>query len=178
MLILLDMDGVLSDFERSALDTFRSFHPDKPYIPIEERNVFYLKDQYPDDSRPLIEDITNSKGFYGNLPVVEGSKEALLELKALGHELYICTSPKLSNPYCIQEKFNWVKEHLGGEWIGRMIVTRDKTLVRGDILIDDKPEIPNSEKAVWEHILYTRPYNKTVTGKRRLTWENWKEVLL
>jgi len=28
----------------------------------------------------------------------------------------------------------------------------------------------------WEHIFYDRPYNRDME-KRRLTWENWKDVL-
>ena len=34
-----------------------------------------------------------------------------------------------------------MEEHLGSEFTKRVILTRDKTLVRGDVLIDDKPTI-------------------------------------
>ena len=38
-------------------------------------------------------------------------------------------------------QFEWVEEHLGRDWTLRLILTRDKTVVNGHILIDDKPKI-------------------------------------
>ena len=44
--VLVDMDGVICDFEQSFLDKFRKQHPDEPYIPLNERKGFYIDDQY------------------------------------------------------------------------------------------------------------------------------------
>jgi len=44
--VLIDMDGVLCDFEQSFLDKFRERHPDEPYIPLSERKGFYIDEQY------------------------------------------------------------------------------------------------------------------------------------
>ena len=44
--VLVDMDGVLCDFEGYFLQKYRETFPEFPYIPLEERNTFYLKDQY------------------------------------------------------------------------------------------------------------------------------------
>lgn len=40
---------------------------------------------------------------------------------------------------CFQ--YAWVERHLGPEFLDKVILTRDKTIVSGDILIDDKPDI-------------------------------------
>jgi 5'-nucleotidase len=70
-----------------------------------------------------------------------------------------------------------VEKNLGPDWVKRVILTKDKTLVKADFLIDDKPEITGAEAVpVWEHILYDRPYNRGA-NRKRLTWANWKEVL-
>ena len=46
------------------------------------------------------------------------------------------------------------------------------------VLIDNKPVITGVEAhPEWEHILYDRPYNREV-NKRRITWENWRDILL
>jgi len=50
-------------------------------------------------------------------------------------------------------------------------------MIRGDILIDDNPKILHEDKASWEHVLYDKSYNKDIKDKRRLTWQNWHEVL-
>ena len=78
---------------------------------------------------------------------------------------------------CVLEKYHWVSEHLGPDWINNIILTRDKTIVRGDILIDDIPEPKGIEKPEWEHVLFDSPYNRHITGKRRMTWDNWRSIL-
>lgn len=44
---------------------------------------------------------------------------------------------------CVQ--YAWVEKHLGHEFLEQVILTRDKTLITGDILIDDKPDILGKE---------------------------------
>ena len=78
---------------------------------------------------------------------------------------------------CKPEKFAWVEEHLGSKWASRIIMTRDKTLVHGDVLIDDKPNIVGVRAPTWKHILYDQPYNQHCADQERLTWSNYKEVL-
>lgn len=177
MRILVDMDGVIADLEKSILDIYRSLHPDKFFIPLDERNSFYVKKQYPDELKPLIDEIRFSKGFYLNIKPVEGSLEALSEMSSRGYKVYICTSPSLSNPSCIQEKYGWVSNHLGKYWTEKMILSRDKTIIQGDLLIDDKPSVTGAQEPTWEHILYSQPYNAHVNSKKRITWKNWESVI-
>jgi len=76
-----------------------------------------------------------------------------------------------------REVHQWIEKHLGRDFTKRIILSKDKTLIRGHLLIDDKPVIENAETAEWEHIIYDCPYNQDVLYKKRLTWMNWKEVL-
>ena len=177
MRILVDMDGVITDFEKGVLDGYRKNHPNKPFIPLEQRTTFYVKDQYPKELQPLVKEIYLSNGFYLGLPPIEGSLEALSELTKRGDEIFICTSPLLENPFCIQEKYNWIINHLGKDWTKKMIVTKDKTIVHGNFLIDDNPDVEGIQQPTWEHILYSQPYNLQANSKRRLTWQNWESVI-
>ncbi|MBK9924682.1 MAG: 5'-3'-deoxyribonucleotidase [Anaerolineales bacterium] len=177
MRILIDMDGVISDFDGEFLKRWQTRHPDKFYIPMEERTVFYVKDQYPEELKPLVAEILLEPGFFRDMMPMDGAKEALLEMAAMGLEVFICTSPLTTYKNCVLEKFEWVDQFLGPEWVKRIVLTKDKTLVKADYIIDDKPDITGVEsKPDWEHILYDRPYNKG-GSKKRLTWENWKDVL-
>lgn len=178
MNILIDMDGVIADFEGEFLTRWRANHPEKIYIPHEERKGFYVSQQYPEEYRDFVEEIYLSPGFYQELPVMEGAIEALNYLVEKGHNVKICTSPMLPKfENCVLEKYNWMLKHFGNSWVERMILTKDKTMVRGDILIDDMPEIKGSLSPLWEHVLYNQHYNKDIEHKRRLTWQNFKEVL-
>lgn len=176
MRILVDMDGVTADFERAVIDIYRAKHPDKQYVPFEKRKNFYVKSDYPKELQPLVDEIYLGKGFFRNLQPIPGSIEALHEMEKY-YDVRLCTSPLLGNPYCTNEKLAWVHEHLGREWQKRTIIAPDKTLVRGDILIDDRPQVDGADTPAWEHIIYDQPYNRHVTGRRRITWNHWRSVL-
>lgn len=44
--VLVDMDGVLADFEGGFLRKFRARFPDQPFIALEDRRGFWLSEQY------------------------------------------------------------------------------------------------------------------------------------
>lgn len=178
MIVLVDMDGVLADFEKGYLDAWKRQHPDKPAIQPEDRNTFYIVNQYPKDLRPLVWDILLAPGFFAALEPVEGAIAAVHEMDALGPEVFICSSPLIPNKTGASEKYAWVQQHLGVDWARRLILTSDKTLVHGDYLIDDRPEVDGSQTPTWTHILFDRPYNRANGQLQRLTWSNWKDILL
>jgi 5'-nucleotidase len=177
MRILVDMDGVLADFESAFLTDWQRQHPEKAFVPLDARTTFYLNEQYPQELREFVFSIYCAPKFFRQLAPIPGGAQALTEMQRLGYEVFICTSPLEIYENCVLEKFQWVDEHLGHSWIRQLVLTSDKTLVRADILIDDKPVISGVETPNWEHILYDQPYNRSDTTKRRLTWQNWKSVL-
>lgn len=177
MLVLVDMDGVLADFEGHLMAEWRARYPNTFDLAREDRTTFYLSRQFPKEHRQKLFDIMYSQQFFASLPAIPGGREALEQMDAMGWEVFLCSSPLLSNKTGASEKYAWVEKHLGADWLGRLILAPDKTMVQGDILIDDRPEITGAATPTWEHVLYDHPYNRHVNGKRRLTWENWKHVL-
>lgn len=178
MIILCDQDGVLADFENAFLLEMQKRHPNVPTIPIAQRTTFRLKEQYPVELTNIIENIYSSKGFFLSFEPIPGSIEALQRMQKKGHDVYICTSPLSESPPCYTEKYQWVLKHLGKDWARRLIITKDKTLVYGHLLIDDRPEISGLITPSWEHVIYSQPYNQNTNGKRRLTWDqDWESIL-
>lgn len=178
MLVLVDMDGVLADFEGRLMEEWHRRHPNTFNLPREERTSFYLSRQFPKEHRGKLFEIMYTPQFFASLPPFPGGKQAINDMKELGWEVFLCSSPLIGNPTGASEKFAWVEEHLGKEWRGRLILASDKTLVHGDILIDDRPDVKGVAQPSWEHVLYDQPYNHEIKGQRRLTWENWQAVLL
>lgn len=177
-IILIDMDGVIADFRKGFFEQYKERFPEKPLPdPISDPAQFYIEDNYPAEFKEAIQEIYRSPGFFIKLPAIEGALEALEEMSQSENEIFICTSPILENPGSAQEKLAWVFKHLGESWRRKVIITKDKTLVKGDILIDDKPEIKGVCKASWRQFLYEQDYNEHITDKPRLNWKNWKEVL-
>ncbi|MBI2045629.1 5'-3'-deoxyribonucleotidase [Candidatus Pacearchaeota archaeon] len=175
MIILVDMDGVLADYNLGIEKELKKrclWTPDR-----NEFKTFYYADNCPPEYGKVIDVIGSKKGFAFDLPSIKGGKEALEKMLELGQEVRICTAPFGDYKITIPEKLAWAEYNIGKGWAKKIVLTKDKTLIRGDILIDDKPKILGIMEPVWEHVLYDKSYNKEVEGKRRLTWENWREVL-
>ncbi|HVO43324.1 MAG TPA: 5'-3'-deoxyribonucleotidase [Aggregatilineales bacterium] len=177
MLILVDMDGVLADFESAFLQIWRTQQPDKVSIALEDRRGFHLVDDYPGEYKELIQAIIAAPGFFRSLEPLTGGLEALKTMQDLGHDVLICTSPLENYQYCVPEKYEWVDHYLGQAWVNRIVLTRDKTVINGDVLIDDRPLISGLAVPAWEHVVYDQPYNRTLQERRRLTWQNWQTIL-
>jgi 5'-nucleotidase len=177
MLILIDQDGVLADFENAFVAAWRQAHPDIPPVEFEDRRSFHILDDYAPELRARAEALYTAPGFIRNLPPVAGALDAVRELADLGLDVRICSSPLRQYENCVAEKYHWVERHLGRDWTQRLILTRDKTLVQGDILIDDRPRIEGALRPRWRHIVYDAPYNREITDRPRLSWSNWRDVL-
>ena len=177
MLILLDQDGVLADFHTGFNNAWAAAHPQHPVVPLHERRNFYMCDEYPPHLSEDIERLYTAKGFFRDLPPIPGAIEAVHALLERGFDVRICTSPTLQYRFCVPEKYEWVEQHLGHDFVRRMILTRDKTMVHGDVLVDDNPDITGTRTPSWRHVVFDQPYNRQLAGLR-MDWSNWQEVLL
>jgi len=176
MLILLDQDNVLADFDRAFHDAWTRSSHEHPAVPFAGRTSFHVRDDYPPHLTELVASIYNGPGFIRNLPPIPLAIEAVHAMTDLGHDVRICTSPLDHYRHCLHEKYEWVECHLGADYVQKVVVTKDKTLVHGDVLVDDKPEIIGSRQPGWQRVVFDRPWNRHVQGTR-ITWENWRGVL-
>lgn len=171
------MDNTLAEFDAGLLEQWREVYPNEFFVPLERRRTFHPHKDYPEHLQQKIYELCHSKGFIRNLSPVPGGIAAIHAMLELGHDVRFCTSYLFEYDHCVLEKYQWIEEHFGASFVERIILTRDKTLIRGDLLIDDKPEVFGLMQPTWEHILYDRPHNRQITGQRRLTWKNWREIL-
>ena len=177
MIVLIDMDDVITDFDGEFYRRWKLKYPDKYITPPSQRSKFYLKEESPPEYKEFITSIYTEPGFIRGLPPVDGAIEALKTISK-EHTVFICTTPLDRFENCVLEKYYWILDHIGFDWTKRLILTKDKTLIKGDILIDDKPEIIGNCTPQWEHVLFDKPYNRHINNKKRINWNNYKHIFL
>lgn len=178
LVLLIDLDNVIADQRQGFYNILECQYPHIERPPLEELNEFDIELSFPQEHRDLIKAIRLRKNFFRDLPIIDGAYEGLNRLLALGHEVRIVTAPTWEWKNCIHEKYEWVENHLGREWVGRMIFTRDKTLIQGDVLIDDAPTVEGISTPTWKHIPFEQPYNVQDTLKKdTVNWNTLEAVL-
>ncbi|MBU2882338.1 hypothetical protein KO520_10205 [Psychrosphaera sp. I2R16] len=80
----------------------------------------------------------SQRGFFANLEPMAGALSAMEKLyESRIYDPYILTAPSPLNPLCYTEKRLWVEQWLGYKYVERLIISPNKGLLIGDVLIDD-----------------------------------------
>lgn len=122
--------------------------------------------------RARARNMIDTPGWFRELPVVEGAVEGL-NLLAEHADVWICTKPLEANETCRDDKAWWIRHHFGKEWARRLIITPDKSMIQGDVLLDDAPHPHWYEVASWVPVIFAAPWNHTGSkwaDVQRWTW--------
>ena len=176
--VLIDMDGVICDYTQKMLDLAVTGFG-LPQYSAKEVLFFETEKIFSQEYQEKVERLSLEENFFLSLEPLPGAIEAIKEmLTDSNFDVWICSSPKKTGETCHSEKFLWLRKYFGQKFAEKLILTRDKTLVYGDYLIDDKSDVYGvNEEPFWEHIIFDPPYNRESRGKKRMDWSNWKEVL-
>jgi 5'-nucleotidase len=75
-------------------------------------------------------------GFFLYLKPIQGAIKGIKILQTK-YDVWILTRPSIKNTHCYTEKADWIKKYLGEDMLNKMILCPDKSLVKGEFLIDD-----------------------------------------
>jgi 5'(3')-deoxyribonucleotidase len=176
--ILVDMDGTTINIDAPFRETLVEIAPHIKPVVFEDITDYHMERLYPPEAQQYLHQVWITPGLFARAKPFPGAIEALAEMSE-GVNMFICSTPRWDNPTCIADKRASIFKYFGREWLEnrRLYLVDDKTMIFGQYLIDDKSEIKGARFPFWEHILYDRPWNQHVQGKRRMTWQNWREVL-
>lgn len=174
----MDQDGPLADFDRQffARCEQNGWEMD---CTVETQTARFATDHIPNGrERHLARKMVDSPGWFSELPVTPGAVDGLRELAEYA-EVWICSKPLEANPTCRDEKAAWLARHFGKEWAARLILAPDKSLVHGDILLDDAIKPEWLERATWTPVVFPTPWNDgELPTAGRWTWGNYSLDLI
>lgn len=75
-------------------------------------------------------------GFFLSLKPIEGALVAVRQIIRMGYDVQILSQPVAESAHSYSEKVQWIGQHFP-ELIGKINLTQDKGLFKGDYLIDD-----------------------------------------
>jgi len=172
IVVLLDMDGTVVDWDSG----FRQAWANRSVI--DRTKSYAMEDCVPAEFREEAKQVMMSPGFFRHLPAFPNAIKEVIKMEQAGFQIWFCTSPLLGHPTCCQEKLEWIQEHFGEEYVKRVILCQDKTTVRGDILVDDKPTITGLHNPTWQQCIFNAPYNQAQTDLPRMSeWSDWETPL-
>ncbi|MFT3680666.1 MAG: 5'(3')-deoxyribonucleotidase [Ferruginibacter sp.] len=164
--LIVDMDGVLADVYSQFLDfeekEFGFRQPLENLLGKPESEVFKNERIY-----------VNSAGFFRNAPVMEGSIAAMEALNK-SYELFI-VSAAMEFPRSLPEKYEWLNEHFPFLTWKQIVFCGSKTVIQGDIMIDD--HYKNLDYFKGKTILFTQPHNYSQPDNGHTRVSSWQEII-
>lgn len=146
MRILVDLDGICANLIEPWLAWYECNYADDD----EEISVENITTEIHKVVRAgkRVYDALNVPGWFDDLPALPGACEAVEQLHHAGHHVVICSSPG-NSVYAPSDKTKWVRRNMPFLDKTNMIITHQKHLVRGDLLIDDDPKKATLYKQEW-----------------------------
>lgn len=133
LVALIDMDGTVADFDGAMVrELKRLAAPGEP--PAIGEDGLYIDAPYIRVRRKLIR---SQPGFWRSLKPYGPGFEILAVLKKLDFKCHVLTKGPAHEPAAWSEKVEWCRKHLQGMPV---VISEDKSLVYGKVLVDDWPD--------------------------------------
>jgi len=167
-LIMLDVDAVVADLHAEWLRLYNHDYNDQ--LMVEEITDWDMTKFVKPECGKSIYKYLEFPDLYNQIQPIDGALSGVKHLRSLGHRVVFATSGTYSHP-----KYHWLvrNDFDPGEWGRDYMVVHDKGLLKGDLLIDDRPkniEDFGSPKS----IIFSQPWNKTFFWNYRA--ESWHDV--
>lgn len=166
--ILVDMDGVLADFDYMFYE--RRVKQGLFAIPPWQLKTFYADQSYPPGTltREMAIEEMQIGYFFRDMPPIPGAYYGTQRLLEMGHTLQICSKPLREVSNCVEQKWDFLSKHqMCWNWKTEHIFTQIKANHHADYLIDDRPNALEHDRehgfvgdAPWKQVLFVTAANQ------------------
>jgi 5'-nucleotidase len=163
--ILVDMDGVLAD----VYTTFFELHEKETGQKLTLKDIAGVLEE---DAFMNQRKWVSSPGFFRDLPVMPGSREALHKLNDLYKIIVVSLATEF--PFCLTDKQLWMHDNFPFISWKQLVFCGDKNIIKADIMIDD--HFKNLDHFDGLTILYTQPHNMLIKDTRHKRVGSWSEI--
>lgn len=174
--VLVDMDGPLADFEGAfydlCADQAMPMHAGRVHKRLPCRKHRFLTDCLTSQDKKFARYVIENSDWFRHLDVTPGAIQGINEL-AEHVDVWICTKPLEANARCRDDKAAWIRDHLGTDWEHRLILAPDKSMIRGDLLLDDAPKRLWLTDATWKPVMFTMPWNQAGSAWDEIPHWTW-----
>lgn len=163
--IAVDMDEVIADVMPAFLDLYEKYFGKRL-----RKEDYWGRKIYQLPGASQIRDALSEKGFFADLPVMEGSREGVEWLQE-HYEVFIVTAAtEFRNS--LEDKFDWLERHFPTISWKNLVLCGDKRIIQADYMIDD--HVFNLEAFKGKGLLFTASHN--IHEQRFERAGNWQEV--
>jgi len=134
--LLVDMDCILVDMLPPWLKSYSE--ETGTVVKVEDVDDYDLR-RFCTNVKAL-DNILHKPGFFYDMEPMPEAVKYLTKLMEDGYDVVILTQPPRRAEFAVRDKRRWMKKYFPKFELANMIFAHRKHLVRGDLLIDDKPE--------------------------------------
>lgn len=170
--ILVDVDGVVADTHKSWLEMYNQDYDDD--LKVEEVTKWALHEFVkPECGRDIYKYLENPD-FYDNTPMIDGALAGVRYLREIGHRVIFVSAGFFESKVRWLGRMGFLQEFpypndVRPSTATDVILCNDKSLIRGDYLIDDRhANVLNFHST---GILFNQPWNSEILYDNRVyTW--------
>jgi len=163
--ILVDVDGVMAD----VYTTFFKLHEQETGEMLTIKDIAGLLEA---DAFMNQRKWVSTPGFFRDLPLMPGSREALLRLNDLYKIIVVSLATEF--PYCMTDKQLWLHDNFPFITWRQIVFCGDKNVLKADIMIDD--HLKNLDHFKGTTILFTQPHNMLIRDTYHTRVSSWAEI--
>ncbi len=116
--------------------------------------------------------------FFTNLEPMPGAIDGMKSLIDMGHDVKIASKTPLSAGVSYHGKIEWIRKHLPFFNLNNFVALQKKHFLIGDVLLDDSASnIEEFRNTGREAVVFDRPWNRNVSGKRVKTWDEFVNMV-